>query len=154
MQVWRICKKIYANRAFSGEGGLKAPGRWHHMGHLIVYTSESLSVATIGTWVHVGPQSPLPDHIALPAEIPDYLAMHEIGEAAIPPDWKSSSPPSLLLRDIGTEWLMAQRSAVARVPAGTTPGECNYLLNPLHPDFRTIRPGQPQPFEFDPRMWK
>ncbi len=124
------------------------------MGHLIVYTSESLSVATIGTWVHVGPQSPLPDHIALPAEIPDYLAMHEIGEAAIPPDWKSSSPPSLLLRDIGTEWLMAQRSAVARVPAGTTPGECNYLLNPLHPDFRTIRPGQPQPFEFDPRMWK
>jgi RES domain-containing protein len=119
-----------------------------------VYTSESLSLATIETWVHVAPPSELPDHVALPAEIPDNLRVCDISELALPADWRRGSPTSLLLRDIGTEWLESLVSAVARVPAATTPGEFNYLLNPLHPDFLAIRPGEARPFEFDPRMWK
>jgi hypothetical protein len=61
-------------------GGLKAPGRC--LGHLIVHTSESLSLATLATWFHIAPQSPLPDHVALPADIPDELTIHEINESA------------------------------------------------------------------------
>jgi hypothetical protein len=30
----------------------------------------------------------------------------------------------------------------------------NYLLNPLHPHFKRIRIGRPEPFSFDPRLWK
>jgi RES domain-containing protein len=79
MQVWRICKRRYAESAFSGEGGLIAPARWHHVGNRIVYTSQSLSLATLETWVHVAPQFPLPDHVALPADIPDDLRIYDIG---------------------------------------------------------------------------
>lgn len=86
--------------------------------------------------------------------IPDDVFIHDIPESSLPAEWKRISPPPLVVRDIGTEWLLSKRSAVARVPAVTTPGEFNYLLNPLHPDFRKLQPGEPQPFQFDPRMWK
>jgi RES domain-containing protein len=154
MRVWRICKKRYAANAFSGEGGLLAPARWHHMGVRIVYTSQSLSLAALETWVHVAPQSPLPDHVSVPLVIPDGLPIHDIPEASLPQDWKRISPPSLLVRDIGHAWLLSKVSAVARVPAVTTAGEFNYLINPLHPDFRKLEPGEAQPFQFDARMWK
>lgn len=49
-----------------------------------MYTSQSLALATIETWVHVAPHAPLPDHVALPAEIPDDLAVHEISEFSLP----------------------------------------------------------------------
>lgn len=154
MLVWRICKKRYAASAFSGEGGLYAPGRWHHLGQRIVYTSQSLSLATLETWVHVGPQLPLPDHVAISAEIPTGLTIYDISELSLPQEWRRISPSPSLVRDIGTEWLRSLASAVARVPAVTTPGEFNYLLNPLHPDFTRIQTVETLPFQFDPRMWK
>jgi len=32
------------------------------------------------------------------------------------------------------------------------PSEPNYLLNPQHPDFSSIRVSKPEPFEFDLRL--
>jgi hypothetical protein len=32
------------------------------------------------------------------------------------------------------------------------PAEANYLLNPLHPDFRRIKIGKPRKFETDLRL--
>jgi RES domain-containing protein len=153
MRVWRITKNKYATKAFSGEGGLRSPGRWHHVGHRIVYTSQSLSLAAIETWVHIAPRNRLPDHVQVSADIPDSIPIHDIDESALPQGWNSVFTPILVLRDIGTRWLESRISAVARVPAATTPGEFNYSLNPTHGDFGMISSGEPQPFTFDPRMW-
>ncbi len=154
MQVWRICKRIYVDSSFSGNGGLKSFGRWHHRGNRIVYTSQSLSLAAIEIWVHVSPPHPLPTYLAVPAEIPDDLAITEVEENALLQNWREVHPSPRNLRDLGTRWLRSLSSAVARVPSAVTPGEYNYLLNPLHSDFQRIVPGPPQPFRFDPRMWK
>ncbi len=43
--------------------------------------------------------------------------------------------------------MLAVRSAI--IPHGL-----NYLLNPLHPQFNRVRIGPPEPFFFDPRLWK
>ncbi|MBI2969841.1 MAG: hypothetical protein HYY36_03780 [Gammaproteobacteria bacterium] len=32
--------------------------------------------------------------------------------------------------------------------------EFNVMLNPGHPDFRTVRVTRNYPYTFDPRMWK
>jgi hypothetical protein len=32
------------------------------------------------------------------------------------------------------------------------PGECNFLLNPRHPDFSKLRIGTPSPLQFDSRF--
>lgn len=119
----------------------------------MVYTSESLSLATLETWVHVDrDEVPVPSRVHVFADIPDNLAIYEITEAALPPDWRRVDAPVLALRSLGTEWIKSNESAVARVPAVVTPGEFNYLLNPSHRDFEWIRQGQPMPFEYDPRM--
>jgi len=154
MLVWRICKKQYSDSAFSGEGGLRSDGRWHYKGNRIVYTSQSLSLATLEAWMHVGPQDQMRSYVAVPAEIPGELPIHNIHELDLPPGWKSARPAPRYLKDLGTLWLNLSSTAVARVPAATTPGEFNYLLNPLHPDFIKIRQLEPQPFLFDARMWK
>jgi RES domain-containing protein len=54
----------------------------------------------------------------------------------------------------GSRWFRAARTAVLEVPSAIVPSEKNYLLNPLHSDFRRIRVGRARPFVFDPRMWK
>jgi RES domain-containing protein len=38
------------------------------------------------------------------------------------------------------------------VPSAVIPQELNYLLNPLHPDFKHIRVRNPEAFRFDPRV--
>jgi len=151
--VWRICKSRYTESSFSGEGGLFAPGRWHSKGHRIVYTSESTSLAALEVWVHVEPQNPLPTYVVVSADIPDHLKVEAIEEGMLPKNWRQLGLyPSLQI--LGTDWLESKVSAVARVPSAVVPGEYNYLLNPLHPDFEQVRPGTPAPFQFDPRMWK
>ena len=154
MRVWRICKRIYLDKSFSGNGGLYAPGRWHYRGQRIVYTSQSLSLAQLETWMHVAPQHPLPSYVTISAEIPDDLTIYPVKEAELPAGWRVAEPSPVALQDIGTRWLVSLSSAVARVPSAITPGEFNYLLNPLHGDFQRIRPGEPVPFRFDPRIWK
>jgi RES domain-containing protein len=38
------------------------------------------------------------------------------------------------------------------VPPAVILQEPNYLLNPLHSDFKRIRVGKPEAFRFDPRL--
>ena len=155
MQVWRICKRIYKDTSFSGIGGLKGSMRWHHKGHLIVYTSSSLSLATLESWVQPDPHRALTNYVSVCAHIPDDLLVERIDEAILPMDWRTpDSPGSSLLRDIGTEWLLTQSSAVLRVPSAVTISEFNYLLNPAHAGFREIQQQDPVPFEYDRRMWR
>ena len=56
------------------------------------------------------------------------------------------------LRAIGTEWARKQGAAVLAVPSAVIAAETNYLLNPLHPDFRRIKIGKPRKFETDLRL--
>jgi RES domain-containing protein len=140
MRVWRICKAEYSSTSFSGQGGVLASARWHHQGHRIVYTAQSLSLASLEIWVHLTPKMPLPMYVCACADIPDDFAIDELEEPYLPPDWKR---PELqpALQDLGTAWLVSRQTAVARVPAATMPGEFNYLLNPEHRDFAAVRSG-------------
>lgn len=155
MRVWRICRSVYRESSFSGLGGLSGPGRWHHKGNRVVYTSQSLSLAQLEIWVHESQfVKPIRSYISVFADIPDGIAINAIPESELPIGWRVSDPSPVVLRDLGTRWLRSLSTAVSRVPSAITPGEFNYLLNPSHPDFSRIIPGKPELFEFDPRMWK
>ena len=154
MQVWRICKRIYLSSSFSGQGGIETAGRWHFKGHRIVYTSQSLSLATLESWVYLAPANPLPHYVAVSALIPDNLRLTIIDADSLIPGWRRFHPLHPELQTLGTDWLRTGDSAVARVPSAIVIGEFNYLLNPAHPEFLKIVPGVPSPFGFDSRMWK
>ena len=68
-------------------------------------------------------------------------------------NWRTMPPPEDLA-EIGTRWIQARNTLVLAVPSAIIPRELNYLLNPLHPQFKRVRVGPPEPFFFDPRLWK
>jgi RES domain-containing protein len=70
-----------------------------------------------------------------------------------PRNWRAKPPEDESMR-YGSQWFRAARTAVLEVPSAIVSLEKNYLFNPLHSDFGWIRISRPNPFVFDPRMWK
>jgi hypothetical protein len=54
-------------------------------------------------------------------------------------------------RQIGQQWIEAAQFAVMRVPSIII-REPNYILNPLHPDFKKIEIDPSKPFKFGLRL--
>lgn len=149
IEAWRIVKNEYADEAFSGDGAVLYAGRWHSEGTRLVYTAESLSVATLELLVHL-PRPRIPSLTAIPCTFDESL-VHVLGFEKLPENWSDAVAP-LSLRRFGDEWVRRGTSAVMRVPSAVTLVEFNYLLNPEHPDFASIRSGEPRPFRLDYRL--
>jgi len=153
MQVWRICRKKHAAAALDGVGAERVGGRWNHKGHRMVYTSSTLSLASLELFVHLEPNSMPDDLVSVCANIPDEASVEEITTADLPRGWRSYPAPTTL-QDIGTAWLREQRSFALIIPSAVDPEEANILLNPVHPDAASVVKARSKPFQFDPRMRK
>ncbi|MEY2833609.1 MAG: hypothetical protein RLZZ574_2868 [Cyanobacteriota bacterium] len=150
MFVWRICALKYQSSAFSGMGGLYVPGRWHFQGHKVIYTAESLALASLEVFVHL--ESSLVSLVAIKAHLPINLEVEEIKAHNLPSNWQDVASYSLLQK-IGQDWLTSRRTPILKVPSAIVPVENNYLFNPEHPQFEVdLEP--PIQFKFDRRMWK
>jgi RES domain-containing protein len=144
--LWRISNY----HSLGGEGGLFYPGRWHTLGHPVVYLAESPAGAMLETLVHMELRA-----IELP---PTYNLLQVIVAESVPIEslkvsstspWKSDSS---LTRSIGDEWLESRRSALARVPSAILPNTWNCLLNSNHPDARLVQIADSTIAHFDPRL--
>ena len=92
-------------------------------------------------------------YVVIPAEIPEALQIRRVSLKELPANW--NAPEQLeALREIGTEWAFKQTSAVLAVPSVVVPSETNYVLNPLHSEFTSIKIGKPMPFVTDLRLLK
>lgn len=153
MRIWRLSLARFADHAFTGRGSLQSAARWHSIGTSLVYTSGSLALAALEFFVNWNrPLAPEP-LVAIPADVPDERIVLHLEHRRLPPGWRSHPVPSAT-QQIGAAWVSSQSSAVLSVPSVIIPQERNYLLNPAHADFKKIRIGKPEPFSFDPRMWK
>lgn len=153
LTVWRITPGCYADRAFDGEGTRLYGGRWNHPGTALVYCSSTLSLAALEYFVNLEPLLAPRDLVAIPAEIPADTTRSELDAAVLPAGWRSYPAPERL-RDLGDGWVRGGESSVLLVPSAVIPRERNFLLNPAHRDFPKVRIGKPEPFSYDPRMWK
>lgn len=118
-----------------------------------MYTSSTLSLAVLELLVHLDDDDLAKDYVGIPADIPDPVEITLIRTSGLPREWRNLPRPQALA-DLGSRWSAARETAVLAVPSAIVPHELNYLLNPLHPHFKRIRIGQPEPFSFDPRLWK
>lgn len=150
-QIWRIGKARYAATLFSGEGSLLVGGRWHHQGECVVYTSESHSLAQLESLVHFRRRRKLPPLVEACALVPDGIRIEEIDLRSLPARWNHTLPYDRVTADLGSAWFQSQKSAVLRVPSALARGS-NYLLNPLHPDFKRIQLSKPSQFRYDLRL--
>ena len=119
----------------------------------MVYTSSSLSLAALETLAHFDEEE-VPDAlVAIPADMPDDVPITRIKFSELASNWRTTPSPESLA-EIGARWLEAKHTLVLAVPSAIIPSDLNYLLNPLHAQFKRIRIGRPEPFAFDPRFWK
>jgi RES domain-containing protein len=151
MRVWRICKAEHAASAFTGEGALFYAGRWHHRGTPVVYASENRALAALEQLVHLHRNRLPPHFVCFAVDVPDDLAMIEVRAQELPAGWRRHPGP-LELQDIGTRWASSGVSVCLEVPSAVVPAEHNFLLNLRHADFGRLAIGNPEPFEFDPRL--
>lgn len=149
--AWRLVKEKHAATAFSGEGAARYGGRWNSRGTWVVYTSSSRALAALESLVHLNP--PLFFRYVLFTIEFDASLIETIPVSQLPPDWAAEPPPPAP-QQLGDRWVRETRSAILEVPSTIIPQESNYLLNPAHPDFKSIRIGKPEPFDFDPRLIK
>lgn len=149
LSVWRLVTARFAKSAFSGEGARRYGGRWNAKGVPLIYTAGSQSLAMLEMLVQDEPLRAR--YIVIEARIPKRLAIGRIRVEDLPPDWRDPAAREKL-REIGSEWAGKGRSAILAVPSAVIPAETNYLLNPLHADFRSIRIGRPQKFVTDVRL--
>ena len=70
----------------------------------------------------------------------------------MPAGWDADPAPESTRR-LGQQWLERGETALLKVPSAVIPQEANYLLNPLHPDAHRLQVADPEPFQFDPRMF-
>jgi RES domain-containing protein len=149
---WRIVKKRYAVNAFDGEGARLFGGRWSSPGVTVVYVASTRPLAVLEMAVHLDRSTLLASFVLLPCEFDERL-LTTLDKADLPVHWRRDpAPPELAV--IGNAWVTAARAAVLAVPSAIIEDETNFLLNPAHPDFSKIRIGDPQAFEFDPRLIK
>ncbi len=89
--------------------------------------------------------------VSIEIEIPDTVAIPNYASADLPAGWDAAMP-SRASEDFGTKWAKSKKSVVVSVPSAVVRKERNYLINPLHPEFKMIHFSAPERFVFDPRL--
>jgi RES domain-containing protein len=152
IRAFRLCKTKFLPSAFSGEGARLNGGRWNAPRLAVVYTSSSLSLATLEVLVHLeDPEAFARLFSWVPLEIPGDL-IERLDPATLPERWRDDETNSSS-QSVGDAWLRSMRTTVLEVPSVVTPGEWNYLLNPGHPRFTEIQIGETRRFQPDPRLF-
>ncbi len=152
LTAWRIVKKRHGARAFGGEGARLFGGRWNSPGLAVVYVASTRALAVLEMAVRLDRSTLLTSFVLIPCEFHEKLVI-AVDRAVLPMNWRRDpAPPELAA--IGDLWIKKVRSAVLAVPSAIIEAEINFLLNPAHPDFSKISIGDPEAFEFDPRLMK
>ena len=147
--VWRITTRRFADQAFSGEGARLFGGRWNRAGQSVIYTAESRSLAMLEILVQ---DEPLRAHyVLIQAHLPENISLETLATDDLPEDWRTHAGRETL-QTLGGEWLRQSRSCVLAVPSAVIPAELNFLINPLHPDFKHITLGEPETLNTDMRL--
>src|SRR5687768_6035441 len=149
LTVWRLVTARFARSAFSGDGARLYGGRWNRKGVPLVYTAATQSLAMLEMLVQDEPLRAR--YIMIEVRIPSAVKIERVKVEDLPADWRSIAARENL-QAIGTEWARKRGAALLAVPSAVIPAEYNYLLNPLHAEYRRIRIGKPEKFETDLRL--
>jgi RES domain-containing protein len=149
--VHRVARRRFAAAPFDGEGSYRFGGRWSRPGTRVAYASEHLSLALLEYLANLDPGDTPRDLIVARAEIPEAVSSVEIFAPDLPADWTNYPAPGALA-DIGDAFIEAKKTAVLIVPSALVPGERNFLLNPLHPDFPQIAQRSVEAIALDTRL--
>lgn len=147
MIVYRITLAKYADKLISP--GTEA--RWNSRGYFVIYSAGSRALACLENLVHRDSEGLKNLFKVIVINIPDVINITEIQESELLINWTKMNN-LFATRQVGNDWLRSLSSCVLKVPSAIIKGEFNYLINPAHADFASIRIITIEEFEFDSRL--
>lgn len=137
MRVFRISKPEYVATSLLGNGSALAPGRWNSKGVRLAYAATSVSLAMLEVLVHVNRED-VPKGLRMLAYDVHDDGIVVLPEAQWPKGW-NQLPHSDAVRATGDRFIREGRELALQVPSAVARGECNLLINPMHPRFAEIK---------------
>ena len=153
--LWRIGTDTPTYQAddLSGRGAEATGGRWNAKGTPVVYASTTRALACLETLVHLNAGGLPLNRYLVAVEVSDVIwSASETLDVSSPPVGWDAEPPGLVSIAAGAAWMRSSRSALLIVPSVIVPEEFNVLINPGHPDSRSITATKVRRWLYDPRF--
>lgn len=150
MFLYRITNRKNA-ADLSGLGASFYGGRWNNPGNSVIYTADTIALATLEQLVHKVDYIPNRDFVLTTIEIPGHVKTDILSENHLPDGWRSYPPPKAL-QILGDQWISDKASLALKVPSAIIDYEFNFLINPAHPDFKYLKIVSITDFSFDPKV--
>ena len=147
MIIYRLTTGKFAND-ISGTGAKIFGGRWNPVGFAALYTSQYISLAILEILVRATRFTSPDSYTLISFEIPDE-GIYDIQLKKLKNNWKSDIQYT---QGMGMDFLNEKKSFCLRVPSAIVPTENNFLINPLHPDFKKLKIINSALLELDKRL--
>jgi RES domain-containing protein len=151
LRLYRLTKRKYARQPLAGIGGLQADGRWHSAGRPVVYLASSEALAVLEVRVHLGSVVPVDPWQLLTFEVP-VDKVSTLPRRRWPRQW-DAVPFVKASQQFGDRWLASLDALALKVPSVHSASDFNVVLNPLHPDARSVRLVGQHRYAFDGRLF-
>ena len=147
MIVYRISNEIY-KEDISGNGAAINGSRWNSKNIKMLYTGEYISLSILESLVHLRQiDIPLKQYL-LTIQIPD-IEFQDILLSKLKANWQHHLSYT---QWIGDQFISAGKSLVLKIPSAIVPQEHNFLINPLHKDFKKVKIVNSELLELDKRL--
>lgn len=149
MIMYRICNSIYSND-LSGNGAKLFGGRWNSKGFAMLYVAENISLTVLEMLVHNQLKDFANELSILRISIPDTIEVKEIKLTKLKENWVDDYNYT---RFIGNEFVKSASNLLLKVPSAVVNEEHNFLINPLHTDFKKVKISEVKQFRTDKRLF-
>jgi RES domain-containing protein len=150
MIIYRFSHASYA-KDVSGEGARLKGGRWNNKGIPALYTSEHISLGLLEVLANANTIEELQSIRLMEIELQDSLSIETITLKQLKKSWYHNFEYTQWL---GSELLKEKNALVLKFPSAVVHSEYNYIINPLHKDFKRIKLAGISSFYFDERLFK
>lgn len=147
MIVYRISNELYKDD-ISGNGAAINGARWNSKNIKALYTGEFISLTILESLVHLRRTDIPPMQYLLSIQIPD-IAFQDILLSKLKKNWQQHISYT---QWIGDQFITGDKNLVLKVPSAIVPQEHNFLINPLHKDFKKVKIITSELLELDKRL--
>ncbi len=149
MIIYRLSTEKFA-KDISGEGSRIYGGRWNPKGLAVLYTSENISLCILEILVRTTKRTSPNTYTLISISIPDN-GIFSIDNKKLKNNWQHDT---IYTQEIGEDFLKEIHGLCLKVPSAIVPQENNFLLNPLHSEFKKVKIISTELLELDKRLFE
>ncbi|MDB5199679.1 MAG: superfamily protein [Chitinophagaceae bacterium] len=148
MIVYRLSNKEYKDD-ISGNGAAINGSRWNSRGIRMLYSSEFISLCILESLVHLRQNYIPANQYLLKIELPQVDRFPEISIKKIDQNWNKEVAYTQWM---GDQFIKNNAALVLKVPSAIVAEEHNFLINPLHADYKKVKIVNSELLELDKRL--